>query len=100
MRFERSNGLDTALYKNIPLPLHFYLPALIPLLFLSHNHSYFRPVIMASFFLVHQSSALCLQVMMVKYCTTQWRINNGAIGARAPGPRDPGGPQIINKQKL
>ena len=28
----------------------------------------------------------------------QWRINNGAIGARAPGPRAPGGPQILNKQ--
>ena len=26
------------------------------------------------------------------------RINNGAIGARAPGPRAPGGPQILNKQ--
>ena len=29
--------------------------------------------------------------------STQWRINNGAIGARAPGPRAPGGPQILNK---
>ena len=28
----------------------------------------------------------------------QWRINNGAIGARAPGPRAPGGPKILNKQ--
>ena len=27
----------------------------------------------------------------------QWRINNGAIGARAPGPRVPGAPQILNK---
>ena len=27
----------------------------------------------------------------------QWRINNGAIGARAPGPRAPGGPQIPTK---
>ena len=28
----------------------------------------------------------------------QWRINNGAIGARAPGPRAQGGPLILNKQ--
>ena len=26
----------------------------------------------------------------------QWPINNGAIGARFPGPRAPGGPQILN----
>ena len=30
----------------------------------------------------------------------QWRINNGAIGARAPGPRAPRGPRIVNKQKI
>ena len=30
----------------------------------------------------------------------QWRINNGAIGARAPGPRASRGPQIFNKQNL
>ena len=28
----------------------------------------------------------------------QWRINNGAIGARAPGPRAPGGPHILKKK--
>ena len=28
----------------------------------------------------------------------QWRINNGAIGARAPGPRAPSGPRIVNKK--
>ena len=27
----------------------------------------------------------------------QWRINNGAIGARAPGPRAPGGPKFSVK---
>ena len=28
----------------------------------------------------------------------QWRINNGAIGARAPGPRAPSRPRIVNKK--
>ena len=30
----------------------------------------------------------------------QWRINNGAIGARAPGPRAPSRPRIVNNKKL
>ena len=29
---------------------------------------------------------------------SQWRINNGAIGARAPGPRAQGGPLILKKK--
>ena len=39
-------------------------------------------------------------VWSVLFGFSQWRINNGAIGARAPGPRAPGGPQILNKQNL
>ena len=36
----------------------------------------------------------CSAIYHICACT-QWRINNGAIGARAPGPRAPGGPQIL-----
>ena len=46
---------------------------------------------------------MCIQ--QIAYATPfatcrQWRINNGAIGARAPGPRAPSGPRIVNKKKL
>ena len=38
------------------------------------------------------------QMSMLPSGDRQWRINNGANGARAPGPRAPGAPHILKKK--